>query len=179
MIGVPMSAPEPVDRLLTLLPELTAALRRTAPHRAAQAMLPGVTLTPRQMAAVMRLALHGPQSMSRLASGLGIGRAAASELVQSICEKGLAQRSRDAADGRRILVDLDPAAAGQAREVTRRLRADLLAALARHPSIRPDDLAAFLGDLIATLRPETSRPDPGPEPGPHPYPCTPTPGSRS
>lgn len=156
------SAQEPVDRLLALLPELAAALRRSAPHRAAQAVMPGVDLTPRQMAAVMRLAQDGPQSMSALAAGLGIGRAAASELVRSICEKGLAQRTRDAADGRRIVVELDPVAARHAREVTRGIKTDLLAALARHPAVRPDDLSDFLSDLIATLRPKPSRRGPGP-----------------
>lgn len=149
-----------IDRLLKLLPELAAALREAAPHQAARDLLPGVSLTSRQMAALIQLRQAGEQTMSEFAAGMATGRAAATELVERLEEKGLVVRTQADADRRLTLVRLSPAAAVAAGDVVARRRADLAAVLSRHPDVDPVALFELLSDLarsLASVGPDSQR----------------------
>jgi DNA-binding MarR family transcriptional regulator len=63
-------------------------------------------LTTSQVKAVILLEHHGPLPVGKLAEWLGIGKPAASIIVQQLVEQKLAERSEDTLDRRRTLVSL-------------------------------------------------------------------------
>ena len=95
------------DALVSLLPELAVAIYESGPHAEGH-LATGERLTTRQMRAVLFLARHAPSTMSDLATGLDIGRAAASEMVDRLVEKGVALRETDPDDRRVVRVRLAP-----------------------------------------------------------------------
>jgi len=65
-------------------------------------------LTLSQAKAIFLLTYYGAQTVSELAERIGVGRPAASILVQGLVEQGLARREEDPRDRRRALVALTP-----------------------------------------------------------------------
>jgi len=141
-------------RLLTLLPDLVAALRESGPHDHVRRRLGEPSLTPRQMTALIGLHLRGPQSMSAFAAGMGIGRAAATELVERLEDLELVRRSHAAADRRVVVVTLSPDAEREARTILQRRRRDLERTLDRFPDVPPEIFAEFVSTLVERLREE-------------------------
>jgi len=140
-------------RLARLLPELAVALYQSAPHhtgvhRAATAE----PLTGRQMEAVVLIAHRRRVSMGEFADGLEISRAAASELVARLLEKGVVRREADPADRRVVYVRLAGRAEGYAAAMHDEWRRHVDAVFARFPGIDPDTLIDFLGALIDRLK---------------------------
>ena len=140
------------SELVQLLPELAVALYEAGPHKEARLYAESEPLTGRQMKAVVFLAHRGRVTMSELADGLEIGRAAASELVARLAEKNVVGREDDPDDRRVVHVRLAGPAAGYADSLLALWRDQLEAAFARFPSIDPDTLIAFLRDLTLQLK---------------------------
>ena len=138
--------------LVQLLPELAVALYEAGPHKEARRSTQSEALTGRQMKAVVFLAHRGRITMGELADGLEIGRAAASELVARLVEKGVVRRAPSPADRRLVTVALSAHAEGLAADVFAEWSAQIAAAFALHPGIDPDTLVAFLRDLTLQLK---------------------------
>jgi DNA-binding MarR family transcriptional regulator len=82
-----------------------------------------------------------------LASGLGISYPAASKAVDRLCERGLAERFRDADDARRIRVNLSQRGVEVLLEVQRQRLARLAVVmqdLGQHGESLPDALEGFI-----------------------------------
>jgi len=147
------AATDTTTQLAQLLPELAVVLYESAPHHAhpRPAAATG-QLTGRQMEAVVFLAHRGRVTMSEFAAGLEISRAAASELVTRLLDKGVILRETGAGDRRVVRVRLAGRAEGYADDMLRQWRAQLTKVFARFPDIDPDILVAFLRDLIVQLK---------------------------
>ncbi len=145
-------ANETVRQLVELLPELGLALYESVPHADAGRDARGEPLTARQAQAVMFLAHHGPATMGEFAHGLETGRAAATELVARLIDKGVVRRQAARGDRRKIVVALAGPAERYAEQTQDRWRSQVEAAFERFPAIDPDELVAFLRALIAQLR---------------------------
>jgi DNA-binding MarR family transcriptional regulator len=140
-------------RLARLLPELAVALYDSAPHHGeARRDLEAGRLTGRQMEAVLFLAHRGAVTMGEFSAGLEISRAAASELVTRLLEKGVVRREADDADRRVVRVRLAGAAEAMADHALELWRARLASVFARYPDVEPGTLVAFLGALIHELK---------------------------
>lgn len=139
-------ATDTTAELVRLLPELAIALYESAPHAEARRRT-GERLTARQMRAVLHLARREPLTMGGLADGLAIGRAAASEMVERLVEKGVARREADPSDRRVVRVRLAPPARTYADATLQAWRSRVEAAFARHPDLDPATLVAFLRTL--------------------------------
>jgi DNA-binding MarR family transcriptional regulator len=145
--------PDVTARLARLLPELAVALYESAPHHGeVRRDLAPASLTGRQMEAVLFLAHRGAVTMGEFSAGLQISRAAASELVARLLEKGVVRREADDADRRVVRVRLAGAAEAMAEEALGLWRARLTSVFARYPDIDPGTLVAFLGALIHELK---------------------------
>jgi DNA-binding MarR family transcriptional regulator len=141
------------DELARLLPELAVALYESTPHhKAGGRAATAEPLTGRQLEAVVFLSHHRRVTMGEFADGLGVSRAAASELVARLIERDVARREADPADRRVVYVRLAGAAERYADAMHDEWRAHLDAVFARYSSIDPDTLVAFLGDLIDQLK---------------------------
>ena len=138
--------------LVRLLPELVVTLYESAPHARARRSTPAERLTGRQMKAVVFLAHRGKVTMGELAVGLDIGRAAASELVTRLVEKGVVKRAHDPADRRLVTVTLSAHAEGLAADVFAQWSEQIAAAFALYPDLDPDTLVAFLRTVNAHLK---------------------------
>jgi DNA-binding MarR family transcriptional regulator len=139
-------------QLVQLLPELAVTLYESGPHDEVRGHAQGEPLTGRQMMAVVFLAHRGRVTMGELADGLEIGRAAASELVTRLVQKGVVKRAHDPADRRVVTVTLSARAESLAADVSAQWSMQIAAAFARHPDIDPDTLVAFLRTVIAHLK---------------------------
>lgn len=141
------------SRLAMLLPELAVALYDSTPHHREVRPDPDLApLTGRQMQAVMFLAHRGAVTMSEFSAGLEISRAAASELVARLLEKGVVRRQADPGDRRVVRVQLAGAAEAMAEGALATWRARLATVAARFPDVDPAALVAFLSALIAELK---------------------------
>ena len=140
------------DRLLVLLPDLVAALRESGPHDDVRRRLGEPSVTPRQMAALIDLYLKGAQSMTAFAAGMGIGRAAATEMAERLEGLGLVRRSHSADDRRVVVVTLSPSAEREARTILERRRHDLEHVLRRFADVSPELFAEFVIALVEQLR---------------------------
>ena len=138
--------------LLKVLPELAVALHNAAPHAQMRVDPQVGRLTPRQMAALVHLATYGRQTMSELASGLGIGRAAASEMVERLSEKAVVVREADPDDRRIVYVGLASGAKRLVDRVVDGLHTEVEAAFAQFPSLDKATLVAFLAALTERLK---------------------------
>lgn len=139
--------------LARLLPELAVALYESSPHhRDGHPAAAGEPLTARQMEAVVLLAGREGATMGELAAGLGVSRAAATELVDRLVAKGVAVRDGDPGDRRRVLVRLSPPAQRLARAQLDDWQQRLTTVCARHPQIDPDTLVALVRDLVNELK---------------------------
>jgi DNA-binding MarR family transcriptional regulator len=144
-------------RLARLLPQLAVALYDSTPHHAEAGRDPALApLTGRQMQAVMFLARRGAVTMSDFSAGLEISRAAASELVARLLEKGVVRREGDPEDRRVVRVRLAGTAETMAEGALEVWRARLATVFARSPDIGPEALVHFLSALIQELRGTTT-----------------------
>lgn len=159
---------DPVVELLRILPELTVAAYRAAPHGHAHGgpggpLSPGgrpsaaaspaaASLTHRQMDVVLHLATHGPQTMTELAAGLEVGKAAVTEMVERLVIKGLVRRDVSATDRRVTIVELTDTARTQADTTIAHWRDPLSAVFARFTDVEPATLVGFLSALTAALK---------------------------
>lgn len=149
---------DPVVELLRILPELTVAAYRAAPHGHAHAgpadpSSPGDrSLTHRQMDVVLHLATHGPRTMTELAAGLEVGKAAVTEMVERLVIKGLVRRDVSATDRRVTIVELTETARTQADATIAHWRDPLSAVFARFPDVEPATLVGFLSALTTALK---------------------------
>lgn len=130
-------------------------LYESAPHARARRSALGAGLTGRQMKAVVFLAHRGRVTMGEFADGLEIGRAAASELVTRLVEKGVVMRAHDPADRRVVTVTLSALAEGLAADVFAQWSNQFAATFVRYPEIDPETLVAFLRTLIKQLEGHT------------------------
>lgn len=69
----------------------------------------GAHPAPRHIAALVRVATHGPIGMSELAEQLSVSLATVSQVVTELADWGLVERSTDTHDRRRTFVALAPA----------------------------------------------------------------------
>jgi DNA-binding MarR family transcriptional regulator len=93
--------------------------------------------------------------MSDFAAGLQISRAAASELVARLLEKGVIHRETDPDDRRVVCVRIAGRAEVYAGEMHEQWRRHLGAVFERFPDIDPDRLTAFLQALIDQFKGRT------------------------
>jgi DNA-binding MarR family transcriptional regulator len=144
------------SELLKVLPELTAALYRAAPHEPAHGAahdgpLEG-PLTAAQMKAIIHLASYGPQPMGAFAAGMGTTPAAASEMVERLVERGIVERASDPHDRRIVYVGLASEAKRLVDRVVDGLHTEVEAAFAQFPSLDKATLVAFLAALTERLK---------------------------
>jgi len=145
---------DPAVELLKVLPELAVALYRAAPHEHAHAAPPGAApVTARQMEAVVHLATCGRQTMSELAAGLDVSKAAASEMIERLVAKGLVRRDVSASDRRVVTVEVAAGVQARVDHDIDRWRGQLQTVLARFPGLEP----AVLIDVLAALTDELNR----------------------
>ncbi|HEY7483355.1 MAG TPA: MarR family winged helix-turn-helix transcriptional regulator [Streptosporangiaceae bacterium] len=107
-------------------------------------------LTARMLAVLQHLAAAGPLTVGELAEHLRLSKAATTELVNRVEERGLVGRMRDERDRRRVFVwvtDEGQAKAAATREV---LAGDALLDAVRRMS--PDDRDRLIDGLRALLR---------------------------
>lgn len=161
---MPQPTSDPTTALASLLPQIAVAMFESGPHDAAgrapderppARRAPGERLTARQMRAVLCLAAGEPRTMGDVAAGLHISRAAATEMVERLVEKGVAVRDGDPADRRVVRVRLAPWARAYADRARDAWRARIAAALALHPGLDPDALVSFLHTLAAGTTAQT------------------------
>jgi MarR family transcriptional regulator, organic hydroperoxide resistance regulator len=108
---------------------------------------PGMaSLTVTQAKAIALLYHEGEKTISDVASGLGIGLPAASELVDRLEERGLVTREQDPRDRRRFIIDLTDEAMAFATRIHDLRRRQVRAALSRLPE---SDWPVFLASLRA------------------------------
>jgi DNA-binding MarR family transcriptional regulator len=111
--------------------------------------VPGSDVTPRMLGALQHLAAAGPLTAGELVHHLRLSKAATTELVDRLEQRGLVARMHDERDRRRVFIWLTDE--GQARASAHpRLLADdeLIRALAR---MRPDDRVHLVDGLRALL----------------------------
>ena len=138
-----------IERALPLLPEIGKLLYAAVSRHPVAA---GLSLP--QIKAMGHLSLHGRRSVGEIAHGLGVSLPSASELVERLVERGLAERGTNPADRRQVLVWLTPEAERFKTKLRSLRRAQLRAALDRlEPAERPVFVRS-LEALVAALRPE-------------------------
>ena len=143
---------ELVEQAITLLPQIGKSLYAAL---ARNPQLDGIALG--QIKAMSYLLNHGPCAVRDVAEGLGVSMPTASETLDRLTERGMAERSVDPADRRRAVVHLAPEARrimGEVREVRRRQVRAALACL--EPWERPVFLRS-LQILVEVLQEEPAR----------------------
>jgi DNA-binding MarR family transcriptional regulator len=131
------------------LAELFWGVARQLRHHTRDALVPW-DITPSQSRALSVLMRHGPQRLSELADHLRIAARSATEVVDDLQERGLAERHPDPADRRAVRVSLTAAgeAAGDAIRAARHSEAERFFG-ALSPTDRDD-----LGRILRKLRDE-------------------------
>jgi len=130
-----------------LLPDLAVTILQAAPHGCRE-HTSLAALTSRQTRVVIHLAHRPSITMSELAEGLGIGRAATTELVARLEDKGLVRREYSENDRRIVRVRLARQAEGYAEKTIHDWAASIAPTFARFPSIDPATLADLLRALM-------------------------------
>lgn len=119
---MPARDDELASLLLATVPRLMSDLRR---HIGARPML---TLS--EMGAIRTIGLHEGTTLGALALQLGIGRSAASKIVQSLVEKGHVERKVSEADRRQTLLRLSTRSRATWKKIRETSRAKLASRLA-------------------------------------------------
>ena len=102
-----------------------------------------------QCKAMLFLCQEGAATISGVAEGLGIGRPAASNLVERLVQQGLAHREEDPADRRRSVASLT----GPGQELAGRLQQLHVTQLSRHlAQLADEDLGALVQGAEALAR---------------------------
>jgi DNA-binding MarR family transcriptional regulator len=112
----------------------------------------GTDLTPRMLSVLRHLQTAGPLTVGELAEHLGLSRAATTELVDRIEERGMVARIRDERDRRRVFVWTTEE--GRAAVSIRVLEDDLLAKAVQ--KMTPEERQGLVEGLRALLREEGS-----------------------
>lgn len=138
------SDPEPQDDDLVdaIVAEYEPLVART--RRAMASVWQDRSISKTSLVVLMQLEIHGPVSMSRLASLLDVGLPNMTGIVDRMEEQGLVERVRDERDRRVVLVSATPrgiALAEELEEIRRQRLAELVTALG--PSDRQTCLRAF------------------------------------
>lgn len=107
-----------------------------------------LNLTMGQLKALVTVAEAGPLPVGRLGAALGIGKPAATLLVDALVRRGLVERSEDPEDRRRTLVRLS-AQGGELMDELLRGRRDRLAGWLAQ--LNDDDLSALARGLRALV----------------------------
>jgi DNA-binding MarR family transcriptional regulator len=90
----------------------------------------------------------GPRRLTDLAVNEEVSQPSMTILVNQLVDKGLAERSRDVADARVVLVSITPAGREHLRDLRRAGAADLAALIDK----LPDDEAAALDEALPALQ---------------------------
>lgn len=110
-----MTSPTPGTPLATRAAhEMVALVGRL--RRQFQSMTSDTDLTPPQAALILRLAKHGPGSVTELAAAEGMKSQSMVTIVSAVESQGFVQRTRDPNDGRRWFVSLTAAGERRATE---------------------------------------------------------------
>jgi DNA-binding MarR family transcriptional regulator len=123
------------------LAELFWGVARRLRHQTRDALVPW-DITPSQSRALSVLMRHGPQRLSELADHLHIAARSATEVVDDLQDRGLAERRPDPGDRRAVLVSLT----GAGTEAGDAIRA-----------ARQDEAERFFGALSAADRADLGR----------------------
>jgi DNA-binding MarR family transcriptional regulator len=110
-------------------------------------------LTGPQVKALIFLYDNGECSMTELAAGLAVSLPSASELVDRLIDRGLVDRVPDAADRRRVKIDLTEPAIAYGRRIHDLRRAQARAALGAMPVEERDCFLRSIRALAAALQP--------------------------
>jgi DNA-binding MarR family transcriptional regulator len=137
----PSGPPILADRLYEVLPRTVKRMRHETRSRF------GRDLTVPQVRAVLFLRREPESGLSRLADHLGISRPAASVLVNVLVRQGLAMRSPDPVERRRIRLSLTPEGTAIAVEARTAARGWLSGALAELTPGDRSTLASAIGIL--------------------------------
>ena len=113
-----------------------------------------------QVRVMMFLSEHRPCAVSELAMGLGIGRPAASMLVDRVVHAGYATREEDQEDRRRAVVSLSPGGHSLIEKLREGEQDHFLALLERLDDNDLMALANGLGALANAARENPPHPDP-------------------
>jgi DNA-binding MarR family transcriptional regulator len=116
----------------------------------------GGDLTPRMLAVVQHLAASGPLTVGELATHLRLSKAAATELVNRVEERGLIDRLRDDRDRRRVFVWLTDKGRDRASAHAQVLADDELRIAVRRmsPTARTRLISGLRALLAAADRPD-------------------------
>jgi DNA-binding MarR family transcriptional regulator len=125
--------------VLKLLPELGKALVENLPEHAT-----GSRASVAQMKAVIHLAEYGPQTMTDLATGLGITTPSATGLINPLVDMGYVVRERDTRDRRVVRVQLSESSRLMADTILKQRHAEVERAL---EGMTPEAQANFLEGL--------------------------------
>lgn len=140
-----------IERALPLLPEIGKLLYvAVARHPRAAGLSLG------QLKATGWLAIHGRRTVGEIAAGLGVSLPTASELVEALVSRGLAERGPNPADRRQVHVWLTPEAAALKRELWALRSGQVRAAMLR---LAPEERPVFVRSLEALVA--ALRDDPG------------------
>ena len=120
-----------------------------------------IDLTMAQIKALFLIAEDGPMSVGQAAGRLGIGRPAASALIDGLAHHGLVARHEDAADRRRTIVGLSSSGDELVSTLYRGEQGLLRAWLGR---LADEDIAALIRGMraLADAAPDDASPLPAP-----------------
>jgi DNA-binding MarR family transcriptional regulator len=108
-------------------------------------------LTGAQLFVLQQLAEAPAQSLNQLAHRTRTHQSSVSTVVTRLVARGLVSRRRDAADGRRLVLDLTPAGRALLADAPETAQNRLIAALERMPRARLQTLIANLERLVSAL----------------------------
>ncbi len=106
-----------------------------------------------QVKALIFLYDNGDRSLSEVAAGLAVSLPSASELIDRLIERGLAQKSQDTIDRRRVVIALTDPAIAYGRRMHDLRRAQARAALDAIPIEEHEGFLRAVRALAAALEP--------------------------
>lgn len=148
-----------VEESIELLPQIS---RLTYSAIAADPAMGSLTVA--QSKAISLLYHQGDQTVSEVATGLGISLPAASELIDRLLDRRLVLRTADPKDRRRMIVSLTPESLAYARHMHDVQRTQVRAALAQMPKSEWPVFVKSLRALAAALSTSTTEVDSGNQP---------------
>ena len=147
-----MPSPDSSDLLIALGAVMKRLKNRALPEHSS---LHGVPWAPRHISTLLQVAQAAPLGMSELAERMNVSLATVSQVVTDLEEWGLVERTTDAADRRRILVNVAAAHRPTTRLILEQRLRPLDRALRR---LEPDERAGLIRGL-SVLAEELDRTD--------------------
>ncbi|HET7686469.1 MAG TPA: MarR family transcriptional regulator [Candidatus Limnocylindria bacterium] len=132
-----------------ILEELAPLISRAKRAWATRCAARGLSMTHVQVLAMLDAA--GPQTMSRLAEGLGVSLPNATGIVSRMEERGVLERAHDPADRRRVMVRLTEAGHEFSRELGDLRRAQLTALIESLTPEQQENLLRAIRDVHAAI----------------------------